>query len=218
VEEAGFRLRGGFELDGTQRHALPANCASAGTVVLIGNAGPAMWDRFTASPHQSPDPLDSWTKESLMAVAERFGAVTVFPFQRPYLPFQQWLMKAEPCHLSPLGIVIHPRYGLWHALRGALLFSHKIEFPPVKPIPSPCSACHEKSCLSACPALAFSKRGYEVRSCLGELAGKDAGSCVALGCLARRACPIGADYRYSPAQACFHMKAFRDAFCAAKPR
>jgi hypothetical protein len=217
VEEAGFCLCGGFELDGAQRHALPANCASAGTVVLIGNAGPAMWDRFAASPHQSPDPLDGWTKESLIAVAERFGAVAVFPFQRPYLPFQQWLMKAEPCHLSPLGIVLHPRYGLWHALRGALLFAQKLKFPPVEAAPSPCGACQERPCLKTCPVGAFGAPGYDTASCLAELNGGDAGSCMALGCLARRACPIGADYRYASAQAAFHMQAFRNAFRAGPP-
>lgn len=217
VEETGFCLRGGFKLDGAQRQVLPANCASAVSVVLIGNAGPAMWDRFAPPPHQIPDPLDSWTRAKLTNVAERFGAAALFPFQRPYLRFQQWLMKAEPCHLSPLGMVIHSRYGLWHALRGALLFGHKIDFPPVEAAPSPCDACGDKPCLKTCPAHAFSERGYDTGSCLDELAGRDAGNCMALGCLARRACPIGRNYRYAPAQAGFHMKAFRDAFRAAKP-
>jgi hypothetical protein len=33
-------------------------------------------------------------------------------------------------------------------------------------------------------------------------------ACMAIGCLARHACPIGHDYRYTPAQANFHMRAF----------
>ena len=27
------------------------------------------------------------------------------------------------CHASPLGLLIHPDYGLWHGYRGALLFA-----------------------------------------------------------------------------------------------
>jgi hypothetical protein len=29
------------------------------------------------------------------------------------------------------------------------------------------------------------------------------------GCRARRACPVGRDYRYAPDQAAFHMRPFR---------
>ena len=176
-----------------------------------------MWERFAASRPRCPDPLDHWTRETLYAVAERFGAAAVFPFQKPYLPFQRWLMKAEPCHSSPLGIVIHPRYGLWHGLRGALLFAHGIEFPAVEAVPSPCETCAEKPCLDACPAGAFSGRGYDTGLCLGELGGEDRGNCMALGCLARRACPVGQEFRYAPAQASFHMQAFRQAFPGGKP-
>ena len=35
---------------------------------------------------------------------------------------------------------------------------------------------------------------------------------MALGCSARRACPVGVAYRYEPTQARFHMEAFRQAF------
>jgi hypothetical protein len=216
VDDTGFCLFGGFELTAAQRQDLPPHCASAKSLALTGNAGPAMWNRFAASPRHPPDPLDAWTRTQLTALAQAFGATAVFPFDRPYLPFQRWLMKAGPCHPSPLGIVIHPRYGLWHALRGALLFAGSIEFPPAEPVPSPCSACREKPCLSACPVHAFSERGYETGPCVAELAGNDAGNCMASGCLARRACPVGADYRYPPAQAAFHMRAFQDGFRAAK--
>ena len=71
-------------------------------------------------------------------VTDRFGASVLFPFQRPYLPFQQWALRTGACHLSPLGILIHQEYGLRHALRGALLFPQEIE-PAVKArLPSPC--------------------------------------------------------------------------------
>ena len=45
---------------------------------------------------------------------------------RPWLPFQQWARKAEPVHVSPLGVLIHPDYGLWHSYRGALCFDTRL--------------------------------------------------------------------------------------------
>jgi hypothetical protein len=38
---------------------------------------------------------------------------------------------------------------------------------------------------------------------------------MASGCLARRACPVGKDYVYDPAQMQFHMTAFRNSRLAA---
>ena len=65
-------------------------------------------------------------RRSIGAVAATFGARAVSPSDRPYLPFQQWAMRAEGLKPSPLGILMHPRYGLWHAYRGALLFDAEI--------------------------------------------------------------------------------------------
>jgi len=65
-----------------------------------------------------------------------------------------------------------------------------------------------KPCLSACPVDAFSGTSYDVAACaahIGSTAGED---CMAGGCLARRACPVGQAFAYGPAQAQFHMRAF----------
>ena len=72
------------------------------------------------------NPLDTWSREVIGEVAEEFGARAVSPSDRPYLPFQQWAMRAEGLRPSPLGILMHPEYGLWHAYRGALLFDVEI--------------------------------------------------------------------------------------------
>ena len=36
-------------------------------------------------------------------------------------------MRAEGLKPSPIGILMHPQFGLWHAYRGALLFDVEIE-------------------------------------------------------------------------------------------
>ena len=44
-------------------------------------------------------------------------------------PFQRWALRAEAVYASPLGILIHPEYGLWHAYRAALLFTERLALP-----------------------------------------------------------------------------------------
>ena len=181
---------------------------SAETVVLAGNAGPEMWQAFSAARDPSCELLDDWSKDTLVPLARTFNAKAVFPFQKPYLPFQRWAQKAEACHASPLGMFIHPDHGLWHGYRGALLLAEWLELPPADNRPSPCDTCSDTPCLKACPVTAFSESGYEVPACAQHLDSAAGADCMSLGCRARRACPEGEQARYVPAQANFHMEAF----------
>jgi len=210
----GLCLRGGFKLGEGDDASPLADGRQACTVVMVGNVGAAMWRSFAQQRPASADPLDAWSRTALHQVAKQFGGRAVFPFERPYLPFQQWLMRAEPCHPSPLGILIHPEYGLWHALRGALLFAEEIEPPAMKGHPSPCEACRDRPCRNTCPVTAFTDMGYDVPRCVAHLNSPAGEDCMALGCRARRICPIGASYRYGSPQARFHMEAFRSAYSA----
>ncbi len=143
------------------------------------------------------------------ASAHELGATAFFPFGGPpWLPFQQWARRAEPVHASPIGVLIHPRYGLWHSYRGALGFSEALAVPELKPVPSPCDSCAGRWCLKACPVGAFSAAGYEVAACAAHVKSPAGADCMALGCRARRACPVGAEHAYPPEQANFHMRAF----------
>lgn len=205
----GFMVRGGF-------HPAPADGVPGrpGTLVMIGNAGPAMWRAFrTACPTPTdPDPLDAWTREVLASVARDLGATPLFPFDGPpYLPFQRWAMRGDAVFPSPVGPLIHPVYGLWHAYRAALLFAERIPLPAPTPAVSPCEGCAEKPCLSTCPVSAMAPGRYDVPACVGFLDGPAGAGCLSLGCAARRACPVGRDYVYAPAQAGFHMAHFRSA-------
>jgi len=143
----------------------------------------------------------------LARVAEQFGAHAVFPFQRPFLPFQRWLRRAERCWVSPLRILIHPELGLWHAIRGALLFAETLDLPEKQEASPTCKGCIEHPCMTACPVGAFSARGLDTARCAAYLASVEGSDCMANGCLARRACPVGRRYQHSPEQAAFHMVA-----------
>ncbi|RWX62118.1 4Fe-4S dicluster domain-containing protein, partial [Mesorhizobium sp. M2A.F.Ca.ET.039.01.1.1] len=159
-------------------------------------------------PRPVANPLDSWSLEVIGAVAKEFGARAVSPSDRPYLPFQQWAMRAEGLRPSPLGILMHPQYGLWHAYRGALLFEDKISVPEPHAAIHLCDTCVEKRCLKSCPVDAYSVDGFAHQACLAHVRGPRGEPCRSGGCLDRNACPYGAEYRYPADVQAFHMAAF----------
>ncbi|UCH74491.1 MAG: ferredoxin [Rhodospirillales bacterium] len=200
----GLIARGAF-------HPEPADGAppETGTLLLAGNAGPAMWRAFTTARPTGPDPLDSWCSAALTAVAARFAAVLLLPSDGPpYHPFQRWAMRAGNVFRSPLGILIDPEYGLWHGYRGAFAFADRRDLPPRRARDNPCDGCAGRPCLSACPVAAFGADGYDVPACAAHLASAAGVDCMTGGCGARRACPVGRDHVFAPAQAEFHMRAF----------
>ena len=117
----GLLVRGGFVARDDE--ALPAGPDGnpAGAIVLLGNAGGDLWPAFSAGRRDEPHPLDEWARRTVDPAAARLDARTVYPNDRPWHPFQQWALRAEPVAPSPIGLLIHPDYGLWHAYRAALL-------------------------------------------------------------------------------------------------
>jgi len=211
---AGLVLRGGFHPVPEDRlPALPDGGAPA-TLVLLGMVGQAGWRAFARSPEAGlpSHPLDGWTRRIVSEIAREVGAVPLFPFEGPpYWPFQRWALRAEPVAVSPLGILIHPEYGLWHAYRAALLLAERLDLPAPAPQPSPCESCAGRPCLTACPVGAFTGSEYKVEACAAHIAGPAGAVCMQEGCRARDACPVGRAYRYPLAQIRFHMQAFRRA-------
>ncbi len=209
IARIGLAPRGAFGLeDGERTGAL----AEIRTIVLAGMAGRDGWSAFTASPEASDGadhPLDRWSRRVIEALARELGAKAFFPFGGPpFWPFQQWGWRAGAVHPSPIGLLIHPRYGLWHSYRGALGLSEAIAVPEPAALPSLCESCSGRWCLSACPVGAFSAAGYDVAACVGHLRSAAGADCMGFGCRARRACPVGAEHAYGAEQANFTMRAF----------
>ena len=214
VSAAGLALRGAFHARaGDAVPPLPSG-APATTLVLLGTVGEQGWTAFAASAEAGdgmPDPLDRWSQRVIGALAAQFGAVACFPFGGPpYLPFGAWAQRAEPVYPSPLGLLIHPDWGLWHSYRGALGFAERLELPAPDRRPSPCLGC-SRPCLAACPVGAFGPAGYDVPRCIAHLDRPAGSACLSGGCLARRACPVAPEAHHRPAQAGFHMAAFHAA-------
>jgi hypothetical protein len=212
IAPTGMICRGGF-------HPGPDDGvpAAAGTAVLVGNAGGEFWRRFRAQfpdgadrpRNETENPLDDWTRRELGAIARELDADVLFPFGGPpHHPFMRWARKAETVFASPIGPLIHPTFGLWHAYRGLLVFAESMNLPDHGQEPSPCDDCAGRPCLDACPVGAMQEDGFDMAPCIAYLAGEPGVDCLGLGCQARRACPVGAEYLYAADQLQFHQRAF----------
>ena len=211
VNRLGLAFRGAFHPEPADGVPPLADDTPTLTVVLLGWTGGDQWPVFAASPEFRDgllDPLNRWSKRLIEGVASEFCAAAFYPFGGPpWLDFQSWARKAEPVHRSPLGLLIHPQWGLWHSYRGALGLREHVDLGSRASGPHPCEQCVGRPCLSACPVSAFAaERPHDYAACLEHLrgAGED---CRTRACAARRACPIAPDKRYSEPQAAFHMRA-----------
>ena len=202
LAEEDLIVRGGFNFE-------PEEDAPAKAVILVGHGGAGYWPHFAGWQRHNPhiaNPLDTWSRIVIDRVAVAVGAWTAYPNDLPYLPFQQWAMRAEGLQASPLGILMHPRFGLWHAYRGALLFDREISIQAVATSNHLCGLCAEKPCLNSCPVGAFSGTDYAVERCRSHVR-KEGATCRDEGCIARNACPHDAS-RYPADVQAFHMEAF----------
>lgn len=104
---------------------------------------------------------------------------------------------------SLLGILLHPVYGPWISLRGAIITDMDLD-NFVKPLSdfSPCPSC-DKPCISACPINTISLSGWDWESCMRfRLEDPTCSS----SCASRRACPYGKEEQYSEEQLNYHHK------------
>ncbi len=212
VRRSGLAWRGAFHPVADDGVPPLAGGDAVATLALLGFVGGEQWPAFAASPERAdglPHPLDRWSRRVIDALGARHGAAALYPSDGPpWLPFQRWAMRAEAVHPSPVGILIHPDFGLWHAYRGALAFRVRLGLPVPDARPSPCTSCETRPCERTCPVSALSAAGYDHTACAAHVAAAAGVDCLRQACRARRACPVGAAYRYGAEQAQFHMRSF----------
>lgn len=185
--------------------AAGVDLSSFKTLVLMGQAGSLLFDEVVSVRLPDPNPFDSvsvglvqeWFEAN--APAARFEIVFPGPATLNLGKLAQLCGWGSP---SPLGLTIHPDYGLWVAHRVAFLTD--LEWDSVEPArPHPCDACVSRPCESACPASVVSlESGFDVRACAEHRS--PFGSECEFQCFARNACPVGAEYRYGPVQMKHH--------------
>jgi len=192
----------------------------AKTLIVIGNGGGGFWAGFRAYCHARPGylqerahPLDDYTVEmienALAPCLQQSGAVYryLYPFRFCTEPvsFMHLARAAGLAGPSILGVVIHPEYGPWLALRAALLIDQDLYAPPTAPGFDPCPTCRERACMAACPASAVSaEKGWDIPACVRHRL-RLPGDCTN-HCHARYDCVYGRAHRYPPDELQYHQQ------------
>ena len=170
-------------------------------LILIGNAGRAMWTALQASGIASADAIDDFSVQTVMRwFAGQFPqhrCTLLYPGDAP-LGLQTLGQLAGWHRPTPFMLGILPQWGSWFGYRVALLADTAL--PPTAPLraESPCAACSEKPCIAACPAQAMTPTGFDLQRCAAYRLRPD--SPCRFRCLARDACPVGREHRYDEAQ------------------
>lgn len=192
----------------------------AKTLVVIGNGGGQFWEGFRAYCQERPGylqgrehPLDDYTVEviekTLTPILAQSGVV-----YRYLYPFRFWSEPVSFMHLaraaglagsSFLGVVIHPVYGPWMALRAALLINQELHVEPTATGFDPCPTCVERACMAACPASAISaQKGWDIPACVQHRL-RVTTDCVDY-CRARFDCVYGREHRYPLDELQYHQQ------------
>src|SRR5262249_54075293 len=131
------------------------------------------------------------------------------PFRetRPRLSFVHLAEAAGLGRRGLLGVLIHPEFGPWIALRGALLVDAVLTAPRPAAGFDPCPACRDRPCIDACPGGAIaSPTGWDVPRCLGFRVERGPENPCHDRCHARVACVYGRHHCYPPDALAYHQR------------
>lgn len=187
------------------------------SITLIGFAGKGFWKTFSNYLKSNPgfkdrgeDLIDNYSRmifEELSGILDKsgIGHKAVFPFGKDAaaLDFVKLGESAGAGVPSLLGVLLHPEYGPWISLRGALLTNFESSsYDGSLEGFDPCPSCL-KPCISVCPASTISEKGWDWESCMSFRLADDTCS---LSCASRRACPYGEDQQYTEEQMAYHHR------------
>jgi len=191
--------------------------ADAKSIILIGFGGKGFWDIFQKYLRDNPgfktnnvDLIDNYSVLKLKEAANILDANQVaykilYPFGEDALDLN-FLRLGELGGAgvpSLLGILLHPVYGPWISLRGAIITDMEFkEYGENLSSFSPCPTC-DKPCISACPVNTISESGWDWESCMKFRISDET---CAKSCASRRACPYGEEEQYSEDQLQYHHK------------
>jgi hypothetical protein len=166
-------------------------------LLLLGHGGKTLWQAVKAAGIASVNPIDDFT---VMTVRRCFAEH--WPEQRYQLIYPgsqaiglQALGKlAGWHHTSPFMVGINQTWGSWYAYRAVVLADSDFAPRVAQPGTSPCSACHSRACVSACPAGALDGEAFSLKKCVAWRKRPD--SPCRSTCLARVSCPVAGEHRY----------------------
>ncbi len=198
-------------------YRLGAAYTTVRSVLVIGNGGGAFWESFRAHAGRHPGfearahPLDDFTRSVIdehavpALAASGVHGIVRFPFDDAVTPLS-FVHLAEAAGLgsrSILGILVHPEFGPWMALRAAFLLERPVRAARPAAGFDPCTSCAERPCIAACPGTAVSTSGWSVERCVTQRLAQP-GNCDD-ACHARVACVYGHVHRYPPDELAYHQ-------------
>ena len=176
--------------------------------LVVGNAGRELWETFEVSEERAlaDDPLDHYTRRALAAAASLWDPPAAIGFyadrrEGVYLPLVALARRAGFGAPGRVGVLIHPEFGPWIAIRAVLLAAESLPETSAPPF-DPCTGC-PAPCEAACVGAAVTAHGLDARKCYDTRLADPACSGA---CAARSACVVGPEHAYSPAQLAHHMK------------
>ena len=194
------------------RHALVATDVDPdgfATMLLFGQGGRRLFEQHVAGELDRTDPFDTISTQLVEEwLAETHPDVrfeVVYPGSAP-LPLGRLAELIGWGRPSPLGLSINAEFGLWIAHRVVVLVEADIVVSGQAAATHPCDSCADTPCVTACPVGAVTLTDpFDLERCSRHRIALD--SVCAYQCLARNACPVGADHRYGPVQMRHHYGA-----------
>lgn len=177
-------------------------------LILIGHRGRDFWAALQRRGLHGSDPVDTFVGECVRAWMD--GTLAghawrqVFPGPHP-VGLQALGALAGWHRPSPFWVGVDAAWGSWFAYRAVLLTDTALPLTPKRELESPCLACVDQPCVRACPAGALASEAtgpWRLQACLNHRLQPDSG--CQDRCLARNACPVGAEHRYPEAQTAYH--------------
>ena len=172
-------------------------------VLIVANAGRALWPRFQAAPESDleVDPLDAYTRRALLDATEPDAAFALYQEQRDgaYLPLVALAERAGLGVPGRVGVLLHPVYGPWLSLRAVVYLPEPVPWHAPAHF-APCDGC-PAPCEGACHGRVVGPAGVDVEGCYRsrlELAD------CALRCDARAACVVGPEHAFPREQVAHH--------------
>ena len=170
-------------------------------LILLGHGGTALWEAVNQSGIGGRDPIDDFTVRVVRQWMSEFQPenryAILYPGPQP-IALQRLGALAGWHHASPFMVGIDTEWGTWYAYRAVVLADTR--FAPSRAVDriNPCATCQTKPCITACPASAMADGSFSLQKCISWR--KQADSPCAFTCLARVACPVGNDHRYTAEQ------------------
>ncbi len=174
-------------------------------LLLFGHGGTAFWTRLQEAGMTGPDPVDAFSRQVVeQFLAEDLPGVlyrVAYPGMAA-VPLQALGKLAGWHHDSPMKVGINDYWGLWYAYRAVVVADSRLPVSaPVKSV-SPCLSCVDKPCVQACPAEALTQDDWRLQRCM-DFRLQPASACAGT-CVARLACPVAGEHRYSDSQMAYH--------------